>query len=261
MSELDNIHLTYIGGPTILIEVGALRLLTDPTFDPPGNYETGAFTHSKLAGPAISASEIGSVDVVLLSHDHHFDNLDRAGRKLLSVAKRVITTPAGAQRLQRNAIGLESWQSFDVSASDGKIFSITSTPARHGPVIGERGPVAGFLISYKDSTEDLIYVSGDTVWYEGVQETLRRYPNIRVGILFVGTAQIPVLPAHLTFTAEEAVRVSTALPRAIIVPVHFEGWKHLKESRQDLTQAFSAAGREDRLLWLQPGKSTALGAR
>jgi len=191
MSELDNTHLTYIGGPTILIEVGTLRLLTDPTLDLPGNYETGAFTHSKLVGPAVSASEIGSIDAVLLSRDHHFDNLDRAGRKLLSVAKRVITTPAGAQRLQRNAIGLESWQSFDVSASDGKIFSITSTPARHGPVIGERGPVAGFLISYKDSTEDLIYVSGDTVWYEGVQETLRRYPNIRVGILFVGAAQIP----------------------------------------------------------------------
>ena len=71
MSELDNIHLTYIGGPTILIEVGTLRLLTDPTLDLPGNYETGAFTHSKLVGPAVSASEIGSIDAVLLSRDHH----------------------------------------------------------------------------------------------------------------------------------------------------------------------------------------------
>jgi L-ascorbate metabolism protein UlaG (beta-lactamase superfamily) len=54
MSELDNTHLTYIGGPTILIEVGALRLLTDPTFDPPGNYETGA-SHP---APQIPSSEL-----------------------------------------------------------------------------------------------------------------------------------------------------------------------------------------------------------
>jgi len=261
MSELDNVRLTYIGGPTILIEFGALRLLTDPTFDPPGNYETGAFTLSKLAGPAIGASELGSIDVVLLSYDHHFDNLDRAGRELLSIAKNVITTPAGAERLRGNAIGLGPWQSFDIPASDRKTLTIIGTPARHGPAVGDRGPVTGFLIYYQDSPEDLIYLSGDTVWYEGVEETLRRYPNIRVAILFVGAAQIPVLPAHLTFTAEEAVRVSAALPHAIIVPVHFEGWKHFKESRQDLTQAFAAAGREDRLLWLQPGKSTPLESR
>lgn len=30
------VHLTDIGGPTLLIEVGGWRLRTDPTFDPPG---------------------------------------------------------------------------------------------------------------------------------------------------------------------------------------------------------------------------------
>jgi L-ascorbate metabolism protein UlaG (beta-lactamase superfamily) len=29
------VRITYIGGPTALIEVGEWRLLTDPTFDPP----------------------------------------------------------------------------------------------------------------------------------------------------------------------------------------------------------------------------------
>lgn len=28
--------LTHIGGPTAMIEVGGIRLLTDPTFDPAG---------------------------------------------------------------------------------------------------------------------------------------------------------------------------------------------------------------------------------
>src|SRR5215210_1472240 len=31
-----DVHLTHIGGPTVLIEVAGWRLLTDPTFDPSG---------------------------------------------------------------------------------------------------------------------------------------------------------------------------------------------------------------------------------
>ena len=74
------VHLTHIGGPTVLIEVGGWRLLTDPTFDPPGrSYRFGWGTGSrKLTGPAIAASDLGPIDAVLLSHDHHDDNLDAA---------------------------------------------------------------------------------------------------------------------------------------------------------------------------------------
>ena len=52
---VKDVRLTHIGGPTVLIEVGGWRLLTDPTFDPPGRrYFFGWGTGSrKLAGPAI----------------------------------------------------------------------------------------------------------------------------------------------------------------------------------------------------------------
>ena len=33
----SRLQLTYIGGPTALLELGGLRLLTDPTFDPAGS--------------------------------------------------------------------------------------------------------------------------------------------------------------------------------------------------------------------------------
>ena len=70
------------------------RLLTDPTFDPPGRrYRFGWGTASrKLAGPAIAADELGPIDAVLLTHDHHDDNLDPAGRALLPSAGAVVTT-------------------------------------------------------------------------------------------------------------------------------------------------------------------------
>ena len=74
--------LTLVGGPTALITYGGLRILTDPTFDPPGRYESSGspVILTKLDGPAVNAADIGPIDVVLLSHDHHADNLDTGGR-------------------------------------------------------------------------------------------------------------------------------------------------------------------------------------
>jgi hypothetical protein len=46
--------LTLIGGPTVLIEAGGLRLLTDPTFDGPGTYQLPHVTLEKRAGPALA---------------------------------------------------------------------------------------------------------------------------------------------------------------------------------------------------------------
>jgi L-ascorbate metabolism protein UlaG (beta-lactamase superfamily) len=259
MYQPNDLQVTYVGGPTLLIEFGGLRLLTDPTFDPRGqHYTTGPVTLSKTTDPAIKVSAIGSIDAVLLSHDHHFDNLDHAGRSLLPSAKTVITTRAGAERLGGNAVGLEPWQSTELPTSNGRTLRVIGTPARHGPAVGERGPVTGFLVSHADSPRDLIYISGDTVWYEGVEKILRRHPGIRVAVLFLGAARIPIVPSHLTFTAEEAILVSKAVPQALVVPVHFEGWKHFTESKQDVSNAFAAAGLESCLQWLEAGRSTQL---
>src|SRR4051794_24535882 len=99
----NTLRLTYVGGPTALLEIAGLRFLTDPTFDPAGGeYPSGPATLRKLAGPALATAALGQVDYVLLSHDHHFDNLDRAGRNLLPSAKAVLTTEEGAGRLGGN---------------------------------------------------------------------------------------------------------------------------------------------------------------
>src|SRR3954471_17898940 len=84
------VSILSVGGPTALLELGGLRLLTDPTFDPAGSsYPTPVYTLHKLTGPALTPDRLGTIDAVLLSHDHHFDNLDRAGRQLLGQVSRV----------------------------------------------------------------------------------------------------------------------------------------------------------------------------
>jgi L-ascorbate metabolism protein UlaG (beta-lactamase superfamily) len=248
----SQVRFTYIGGPTILIEYGDLRFLVDPTFDPAGtDYPTPIYTLHKTKDPAISANHIGSGDAVLLSHDHHFDNLDNAGREFLKTVPRVITTKAGAARLGDSAEGFEAWETTTVGKTDLDSVKVTATPARHGPPDGDRGPVVGFVL--EKAGLPTVYLSGDTVWYEEVAEVSHRF-NIDIAVLFMGAAIVPeVGAAHLTFTAEEAVQAAKAFSKAVIVPVHYEGWKHFSESRPEIEKAFEAAFLTERIEWLEPG--------
>lgn len=247
------LKITYIGGPTALLEFGGLRLLTDPTFDPPGgDYTTGPVTLRKTGGPAVAPESL-SFDVVLLSHDHHADNLDRLGREALGRARTVLTTEAGAARLGGNASGLKAGTSIELPAADGRVLKVTATPARHGPEGGDRGPVIGFVLESGGHGE-AIYVSGDTVWYDDLHEVHKRFPIDRA-ILFMGAARVPeVGPAHLTMSASDGIEFARAFPAAVIIPVHYEGWRHFSESREVIAAAFAKAGLQHRLHWLEPGR-------
>jgi len=248
--------VTYIGGPTALIQFHGLRFLTDPTFDPPGEYASGPSTLKKFHGPALRFEDIAPVDFVLLSHDQHFDNLDRSGREALAKAKTVITTQAGAARLGGNAVGRTAWATMEVKAPDGTPLLITATPARHGPVgcEGHSGPVIGFALRHAGD-EGAVYVSGDTVWYEGVAE-VARWIHVTTAILNMGAARVVAAgPAPLTMTATDGIEVARAMPEAAIVPLHFDGWAHFSESKQVIEQTFKAAGLEHRLRWVDPPQS------
>jgi L-ascorbate metabolism protein UlaG (beta-lactamase superfamily) len=239
-----------------------LRLLTDPTFDPAGTEHVGpSSTLTKTAGPAIDAASVGPVDVVLLSHDHHADNLDHAGRRTLASAGIVLTTTAGSKRLGDAAIGLEPWSSIGIEAPGGRLLRVTATPARHGPIGGDRGPVIGFVLEFVGRDSDAVYVSGDTVAFEGVGEVALRH-RVAVAFLFLGAARVAAAgPSHLTMTADEGVAVASVMPAATIVPLHFEGWRHFSEGRSEIESAFSAAGLSHRLRWAEPGRATALPVR
>ena len=249
------LEITYVGGPTALLRFGAVRLLTDPTFDPGGGeYKSGPVTLRKLRGPALGPGDI-HFDYVLLSHDHHFDNLDNSGRRALSSAKTVVTTEEGADRLGGNSVGLKDWESLELTSSDGKVLCVTATPARHGPEGLNRGAVNGFVAFFQDAPEGAIYFSGDTVWYPGVAEVAGRF-HIQVAILNLGAARVPeVGPFHLTMTAEEAVEASRAFEHSVIVPLHFEDWAHFSEGRDEIARAFHKERREDQVRWLERGRA------
>jgi L-ascorbate metabolism protein UlaG (beta-lactamase superfamily) len=260
-----DVRMTHIGGPTLLIEVGGWRLLTDPTFDPGGgDYRFGWGTGSrKLAGPAIAVEDLGRIDAVLLSHDQHDDNLDAAGRALLPKADAVITTVPGAKRLGGgNSRGLAAWSTTTLEAPDRPPIEITATPCRHGPPLSHPivGEVVGFALQWEGQENGVLWISGDTVLYDGVREVADRL-TVDTAVLHLGGVRFPVTgPLRYTMTAKEAVELCALVDPHTVIPMHYEGWKHFREGREQIEREFAGAPEEFRqsVRWLPIGEAVTL---
>jgi L-ascorbate metabolism protein UlaG (beta-lactamase superfamily) len=264
---VSSARITHIGGPTVLIEVGGWRLLTDPTFDAPGRrYYFGRGTWSrKLAGPAMAAADLGPIDAVLLSHDQHEDNLDDAGRALLPSAGAVVTTESGARRLGGVAAarGLSAWETTRLEAPDRPSLEITATPCRHGPPLSRplAGEVIGFALGWDGQAGGVLWISGDTVLYDGVRSVASRL-KVDTALIHLGGVRFPVSgPARFTMTAADAVELCGLVRPRVAIPIHYEGWKHFREGRAEAERAFTAAPPEVReaLRWLPIGDPMEVG--
>lgn len=256
---MKGVRITHIGGPTVLLELAGWRLLTDPTFDPPGQkYAFGWGTGSrKLAGPAIAAGELGPIDAVLLTHDHHDDNLDDAGRALLPSVATVVTTTSGAKRLGGNSRGLEPWATTRLEGPDRPALEVTATPCRHGPPLSHAivGDVIGFSLRWDAQEHGVLWISGDTVLYDGVREVADRL-EVDTALLHLGGVQFPVTgPIRYTMTARGAVELCGLIRPRTAIPIHYEGWTHFREGRDVIEREFAHAPEHirTRLRWVPIG--------
>jgi L-ascorbate metabolism protein UlaG (beta-lactamase superfamily) len=257
---MTSVTLTHIGGPTLLIEVGGWRLLTDPTFDPAGGkYNFGLGTGSvKLTDPAVSVDALGSIDAVLLSHDQHEDNLDAAGRAMLPSAGVVVTTASGAGRLGGGARGLEPWASTVLEEDGRPSIDVLATPCRHGPpgshpIVGD---VVGFALTWDGQEHGALWISGDTVLYGGVRSVADRV-DVGTAVVHLGGVRFTVTgPLRYTMTGAEAVELCSLLHPQTVIPIHYEGWKHFREGRDAVEAEFAQAPAEFResVRWLPIGE-------
>ncbi|MFE9580408.1 MBL fold metallo-hydrolase [Nocardia sp. NPDC006044] len=249
IDNVTTLELLHIGGPTIRFGYGDLVWLTDPTFDEPGDYVGGGgITLAKLTGPAVAAADLGRVDVVLLSHDQHPDNLDRSGREFLAGVETVLSTPDAAGRVE-GVRGLANWESIRLGA-----VTVTAVPALHGPDGCE--PLTGVVTGFVLQADGLptVYVSGDNASVDYVQRIADRVGRLDLAILNVGAANADRFgDSDMTLNGRTAVRASHALGDALVVPVHAEGWAHFSEHLDYLTHRFTLADRAHLLRIPTPG--------
>lgn len=189
MSTIE-IAITHIDTACILLEINGFRILTDPTLDQAGKlYHHGFGSVSrKTENPALDQVTLNDIDLVLLSHHQHKDNFDHKGKEFTKTVARVIST-IPASKAMPGVIGLADWETYELSTSPLGIVKITATPAQHHPwwlPAFFAGKVIGFIIEFDGQKNGAIYISGDTVYFDGIPQIAKRY-NVDIGIFHVGS--------------------------------------------------------------------------
>lgn len=259
----SSVSVTFIGTATAIIDIDGVKFLTDPFFSPEGTaYEQvpGVFAINHYE-PALGLKNLPPIDAILLSHEDHWDNLDKLGRQLLD-GRHVFTTMDGAKQLapRPGVVGMSPWQETTVNLG-GKTFRIVATPCIHAP----GGECTGFIVttesmgSAPDGRPNAVYFTGDTVYIEELSQMADKF-HIAAAIMNTGEAKVPLEPApaplvQITMGGKQAAQLFRDIKADRIVPMHFDGWEHFTENKDGLAKSFEEEGVIDKVVWLVPGKS------
>jgi L-ascorbate metabolism protein UlaG (beta-lactamase superfamily) len=224
--------LTLVRNATVVLEVSGRRILVDPMLDPAGTRPPIENTANPVPNPTVelpfpAEQVVEGLDAVLVTHCHK-DHLDDTAERLLPRDVPVFCQPEDEERLR--AVGLDARpvdESFDW---DG--LTLHRVPAQHGfgAVAEALAPVSGFVL-------DDVYVAGDTVWYDGVRETIERFEP-RVAVVNAGGAEF--LEGGLIVMGVDDVREVVARVPTVVC-VHLEALNHCFLTRADLAAAVPGA--------------------
>ncbi len=225
-------RITLIRNATVLLELRGRRLLVDPMLDPAGARPPIEDTANPVRNPTVelpfpAEQVVDGLDAVLVTHCHK-DHLDDTAERLLPRDVPVFCQPEDEERL-RDA-GLDA-RPIDASLDwDG--LTLHRVPAQHGfgAVAEALAPVSGFVL-------DELYIAGDTVWYDGVRETIERFePTVAV----VNAGGASFLEGSLIVMGADDVReVVSRVPT--VVCVHLGALNHCFLTRAELAAAVPGA--------------------
>ncbi|MFE9899326.1 MBL fold metallo-hydrolase [Streptomyces achromogenes] len=246
----DALDLRFIGNATVLLRYGPVTLLTDPNFLHQGEYAYLGYglLSRRLTEPALAPEDLPRVDGIVLSHLHG-DHWDRRARRSLDRTIPVLSTPHAARRLRvlhgfRRTAGLRTWQALTLERG-GVRATVTALPGRHAghPVLrGLLPPVMGSMIEFGAAGGPVrlrLYVSGDTLLYDGLAEIGRRFPAADLAVLHLGGTRLPGGFLVTMNGAQGAELVRRLRPRAVL-PVHYEDYTVM---RSPLSAFLAEAGR------------------
>jgi L-ascorbate metabolism protein UlaG (beta-lactamase superfamily) len=251
----------FIGNATLLIRYAGLTLLTDPNFIHAGEEIPLGYglTTRRLTNPAMEIEDLPQLDAVVLSH-FHADHFDRLAEERLPRRLPIVTTPDAAAALTDRGFTatrpLDTWQATEIAGPEGSC-EIRSMPGRHAPsVLSVALPeVMGSLLELRragaETTALRIYLSGDTIVYEGLREIPEREPVVDLAFLHLGGTR--VMGVTVTMDAEQGVELLELLRPRLAIPIHYDDYEAFKSPLSDFVNAVVDAGLEENVRYVARG--------
>jgi L-ascorbate metabolism protein UlaG (beta-lactamase superfamily) len=238
---------------TLTLEFGDTTLLVDPMLGEAGSMPPIPNTPNDRRNPLVDLPETDLThDALLVTHLHR-DHLDDDAKERLAGDIPTLCQPEDGGELAE--AGFADARPVDDAVEFGGV-SVTRTPARHGHGdLAERmAPVSGFVL--EATGEPTLYHAGDTVWYDGVRETLERFDPDAV-VVNAGAAQFTE-GRPITMTAEDVIAVCEQTD-ATVVADHMDAINHCLLTREDLRSALAEAGVEEQVVIPEDGERVDLG--
>lgn len=264
----DDTHLSFeqgslffVGNATIILRYAGFTILTDPNFLHQGEHVHLGYglRSARRTNPAIELNELPEIDFVVLSHLHE-DHFDRVVEQKLDHQLPIITTHQAAQKLQQKGFnathGLNAWDTLTVVKGEAQV-QITAMPGRHGPhILSTLLPsVIGSMLEFQSRTDQQthyrLYISGDTLVIDQLQEIPQRFPNIDLALLHLGGTKL--LGVLLTMDARQGIEAIRIIAPQTAIPIHYNDYTVMKSSLEDFMEAVAAAGLTHQVTYLHHG--------
>ena len=118
--------------------------------------------------------------------------------------------------------------------------------------------MVGFGLSDGANGMTALWISGDTVLFDGVREVADRL-HVDVALLHLGGVRFPITgPLRYTMTIDDGIELCRSISPRVAIPVHYEGWSHFRQGRDAIEQrlADEPADIEEMFRFLDMGEPT-----
>jgi L-ascorbate metabolism protein UlaG (beta-lactamase superfamily) len=234
MKPKDKLQVRLLRHATVVLRLGDTQILVDPMLSPKGTLPPIQNTANQLPNPLVELPVdkkelqqiIATSDVVMLTHLHR-DHWDDAAQEAIPKDKLIVCQKEDVTTLQSQGFA-------NLISTDGEVsgMEVTRVKAQHGhdEIAVKMAPVTGYIVKTNDR---VIYVAGDTVWFEGVAETIEKHqPDV---IIVNGGAAQFTFGKPITMNTDDILETGKASkPKALVVVVHMEAINHCLLKRAEL---------------------------
>ena len=251
--------LQLIRNATMRITYAGQTILTDPCLAAAGALPSyaGRAPNPTVSLPIAIDDLLATIDLVLVSHLHK-DHFDPTAQERIPEDTKILCRSQDADQLNKD--NFSQVQSIE-NHLDYKGIEYHSVPGRHGTsqdVLGDMGTTCGFVL--RADNEPTLYWAGDTVWYEGVRETISKWnPDI---ILTHSGGAVWNKDELIIMDAKQTVDLCRFAPASQVVAIHMEAFDHCTITRAQMRRVAREAGiSDDRLLIPEDGEEIVIGGR